>query len=96
MAKIVLDQKAPINQVRLAGFYWTNIAREGEGYGDIAQIYVRFVYGREVNGVFQQFGSKQFAISPGDYGAGLQNLLNSIEQGALNRFVAEFGGTVQA
>jgi len=56
---------------------------------------VRFVFGREVNGVFQQFGSREFAINPSNYGAGLQNLLNQIETGALNRFVAEFGGAVQ-
>lgn len=55
---------------------------------------MRFIFGREVNGVFQQFGYREFPIAPADYGVAVQNILNTIETGALNRFVNEFGGTV--
>ena len=79
--------------MRLGGFYWTKLARDGYDTADTEQIFVRFLFGREVNGVFQQFGFREFAISPANYGAAIQNLLNTIETGALNRFVSEFGGT---
>lgn len=80
--------------MRLGGFYWTKLARDGQDTADVAQIYVRMLFGRDVNGVFQQFGYREFAIAPADYGAAVQNVLNTIETGVLNRFVSEFGGTV--
>lgn len=92
--KITLNQNAPINEVRLGGFYWTKLARDGHGAADKEQIFVRFLFGREVNGVFEQFGFREFAIEPADYGAAVQTLLGNIETGALNKFVAQFGGTV--
>lgn len=92
--KITLAQNAPINEVRLGGFYWTKLARDGYDTADKEQIFVRFLFGREVNGVFQQFGFREFPIDPASYGAAVQSLLNTIETGALNRFVNEFGGTV--
>lgn len=92
MAKLVLNENAPINEVRLAGFYWTNISRDGEGTNDKAQVFIRMVYGREVNGVFQQFGSRHIAIEPADYGGALTNLLGNIETAVLNRLASLFGG----